>query len=642
MSEEPMKLHPRFEAAIPPGHYECTLSPGLEADELAQGGTTVPSGNAIPPRVVHIEVEGPRYSMDPGELFGAFPPANAIGPFAARLPQAVLRRRTLPWERSSAAEPAVPWLALVVLADAEATFHANIDPADAYTPGRIPLEVAALPTGLGGADAIEVSETVINRAFPAKSELHLLCHAREIDPESSEFGSSNYVDEDGVVSVVLANRLPLPGTSYGVYLISLEGQHDALRANGGPSQSTVPFDWVFEGMIAAEDMPRIAKAVEDEPGRSQPGTDAQQITNIGYSAQFVIQNVDWLALGDLLGAKVPTFRFPVLAHWSFACSDEAGDFSGYMKGLDVGLFGTIRTDPSEPDRNVGVTTPTGHLQVKHVNRRGEGAKSWYRGPFAPARMTRNLARPMAHISDQALKAVAEGSLDLSLASAFEVGRLLAMSDPTFVRNQRAWARNRYSITNLIESVEPALGAYLDQFLARPRETVEDPLIGAAIIGELFGGQPTDPWDPDLVERFLDETLPAVAIHDAVRLTDDLDVAGVAAGLSASVVASDTFEDLKRKSDLGFTSAQFAQTRRVDIDRRELIAEVFTGLAAEGFEIQNLSTGLVAEIRPELGNINSALTPRLIEILGEPGAAIPLFERGGEKPVDGPLIRRGGG
>jgi hypothetical protein len=390
--------------------------------------------------------------------------------------------------------------------------------------------------------------------------------------------------------------------------------------------------------VAAEDMPRMASKARTSPSLSR---DAQLATNVEYNAQFVSQNIDWPALGGLLGEKIPTFRFPVLAHWNFACSEVAGDFSGYMEGLDVGLFGTIRTDPAEPDRNVGVVASTGHLQVGHINRRGEDAKSWYRGPFVPARMTRNLSRPMAHISDQALKAVAEGSLDLSLASAFEVGRLLAMSDATFVRNQRAWARNRYSVTDLVDSVDPALGSYLQQFLGGPRETTEDPLIAAAIIGELFGGQPTDPWDPDLVVTLLGETLPVVPIHDAVRLSDDIDVAGVAAPLSIPPVAFETFEDLKRQPGLGFTPAVFAASRQVDISRRELIAEVFTGLAAEGFEIENLSSGLVAEIKPELGQINSGFGPRLIEMFADPTVATSLFSLGERRPIDGPIIGRGG-
>ena len=57
-------------------------------------------------------------------MFGVFPPPNANGPFAGRLAQIVLRRRTLPWERS--ASQAEPWLALVVLADGEANFIPDV------------------------------------------------------------------------------------------------------------------------------------------------------------------------------------------------------------------------------------------------------------------------------------------------------------------------------------------------------------------------------------------------------------------------------------------------------------------------------------------------------------------------------------
>ena len=34
------------------------------------------------------------------------------------------------------------------------------------------------------------------------------------------------------------------------------------------------------------------------------------------------------------------YRFPVLAHWSFTC-DGAGSFESLMRGIDVGLLGTL-------------------------------------------------------------------------------------------------------------------------------------------------------------------------------------------------------------------------------------------------------------------------------------------------------------
>ncbi len=45
--------------------------------------------------------------MPPEQILSSFPPANAEGAFGDRLPQIVLKRRTLPWERNPAGEPEV-------------------------------------------------------------------------------------------------------------------------------------------------------------------------------------------------------------------------------------------------------------------------------------------------------------------------------------------------------------------------------------------------------------------------------------------------------------------------------------------------------------------------------------------------------
>ena len=50
----------------------------------------------------HVTVSSPRYTMPTDQILSSFPPANAEGAFGDRLPQIVLKRRTLPWERNPA------------------------------------------------------------------------------------------------------------------------------------------------------------------------------------------------------------------------------------------------------------------------------------------------------------------------------------------------------------------------------------------------------------------------------------------------------------------------------------------------------------------------------------------------------------
>ena len=59
----------------------------------------VPTG-PVAPLDSTITVSSPRWTMPPDEILFTFPPANSEGAYRATLPQIVLKRRTLPWERT--------------------------------------------------------------------------------------------------------------------------------------------------------------------------------------------------------------------------------------------------------------------------------------------------------------------------------------------------------------------------------------------------------------------------------------------------------------------------------------------------------------------------------------------------------------
>ena len=67
----------------------------------------------------------------PDQALSVFPPANSEGAYEARLPQIVLKKKTLPWDRAAAPTGTVfnnqtvadhtPWLTLVVIARSSTT-----------------------------------------------------------------------------------------------------------------------------------------------------------------------------------------------------------------------------------------------------------------------------------------------------------------------------------------------------------------------------------------------------------------------------------------------------------------------------------------------------------------------------------------
>jgi hypothetical protein len=457
-----VRLYPSVRPALGAGGY---------AVELEQ---TIVAGGPIDPVTRYVEVTAPRFLLPATELHSVYPPPNGEGDFSLRLPQIAFKRRTLPWERESNGEPIdrrPPWLALVVLAEGEGTFLTNVAIADAL-PAAVRAALGVTETGT--CDVLEVARTVVDRVFPREDELPLLCDVRETNLQDTEFAGT---DDDGFVSVVISNRLPQPGHQYGAYLVSLEGRFGELP-DPRPPQNDIgpavvyPFD-AHAGLLesvsfersgsssvdlastARPEWPSAARAAGPARARWSDAIEAAGSEEAGdevprghIGTGFVVHDVDLARLEAVIGAEtVAILRFPVLAHWSFTCSGE-GDFQALMEGLDVGLLGTLPQPAGEqpPASDAAEVAPTGHMVLAHRTRRGEPALVWYRGPLTPRELKRrDSAAPPYHAADQARRIGEDGREDLSEAAAFELGRLLALSDPRFVAELQAWRRSGYYV-----------------------------------------------------------------------------------------------------------------------------------------------------------------------------------------------------
>jgi hypothetical protein len=485
------------------GHFilHSNVIPKLTAGqyELVTEQTGLPF--SVAPEHTHVTVAAPRFTMPTDQILSTFPPANAEGAFGDRLPQIVLKRRTLPWERNpaEAVEPsATPWLALVVVAEGEAQLSTATAVADCVTKGTTLLDIANdkdVEQGL----YLAVTETVVKKIFPCKEDLDLLVHVREVDINDTELANG---DDDGWLAVVLANRLPVFDTATGkpvrymACLVNIEGQLSALPPPEPPQNHFVfelAQDWsvlaaidphvgpdprvmggiklgnvvlpAAGGMLdaapegAGPRAPRVAgQASFASPfvGASLDGTAAMKEKPVGQQWTNVTDKVSAVALdpdakrlvrdGMASGFRYPiehfalekVLRFPVLAHWSFT-TNEGATFETLMQDLDVGLLGTVpETDAAAPIGGPGPeVVQTGHIGLGHRSRRGDPVRAWYRGPCVPFPTARDKASagglpPLAHSADQIRRVVPDGREDLSLAAAFEIGRLLALSQLSVV------------------------------------------------------------------------------------------------------------------------------------------------------------------------------------------------------------------
>src|SRR5215218_8969405 len=112
-----------------PGHFilHSSAIPDLPAGAYTTRveHTLTAPGAAVAPLDAHLEITAPRFAMPADQILSTFPPNQSEGLYSSRLAQVVLRRRTLPWERKIDGT-GTPWLALVLLADAEAELKASL------------------------------------------------------------------------------------------------------------------------------------------------------------------------------------------------------------------------------------------------------------------------------------------------------------------------------------------------------------------------------------------------------------------------------------------------------------------------------------------------------------------------------------
>jgi hypothetical protein len=494
-------LHSNVLPQLTAGHYQLvTDQTGLPFD--------------VAEKTAHVTVSSPRFTMPTDQILSTFPPANAEGAFGDRLPQIVLKRRTLPWERNPAevaAPSPTPWLALIVVAEGEAELSSATAVADCVTPGTTLLDPGDHDVEQGL--YISVTQTVLDKIFPTQADLALLTHVREVDINDTELANG---DDDGWLAVVLANRLPVAdeatgnGVRYMACLVNVEGQLESLPKPKPPvdrftwelaqdwrvlatvDASAVPDTRVMGGLnlggvvlpasmhagpgdvhVAAPRAGALGVAATTSrtipmSGVSIDGTRSVREHTVAGQWASITDQVNKAALDPdakrlvrdrmAVGFRLPiekfalekTYRFPVLAHWSFT-TNGTRTFEVLMRELDVGLLGTIESaDPDAADSNGAASTSTapparpapevvetGHIGLGHRTRRGDATRAWYRGPFVPFPTKRdylpgNQPPPLAHDADQLRRVVPDGREDLSLAAAFEIGRLLGVSQLSVV------------------------------------------------------------------------------------------------------------------------------------------------------------------------------------------------------------------
>jgi hypothetical protein len=455
------------------------VRPGLDADTYTieaehtlekADGTTI---GVIPSAKRTFTVAGPRFAFEPGEIHAVYPPENAKGPYAETLPHVVLSTRTLPWERALAdQEETVPWLALLVLDSAELSGTGSASPTgaltttvDALLSGGDDVHVPDLEVsdaeGKLTCQTLQIPATLFAAVAPRLSELTYLAHVRLIDASGQPGAAAG---EAGWFALVVANRLPVSeagGVKNVAHLVSLEG-HEALLAahadspeEDGHVRLVSLASWSFWSTPDTDDAGESFGRLANNLAKAQPG------------------DRDDLTLG------LPFDE------------DATGN-------------GASKLPATDPRRQVAERLADGYVPVTYHVPTGEETFAWYRGPLTP-RQTALIHKPAPFPASSAAMVYDEatGLFDVSLATAWELGRALALADRKFTLELVRFRRGVHRLVDLVlAGLQSAhldtpddLAAIAKNGLIEQRflERLQDDLVGH--VAAMSGGGPAPPAQP---------------------------------------------------------------------------------------------------------------------------------------------------
>lgn len=396
-----------------------------------------------------FEVAAPRFRINPSAIHQVFPPADHAGSFGGVLPAMVLSEFALPWMRGidpdGTTDDPHPWLGLLTIAEPEMpappgktgpkaprlTWPDTIKVAEFVTPTQsdiLPPKLGTvLPSEGDSVLALDMDIDFFRAIAPTLGDLEYLAHARVVNTDDKIVLGMN---DDGAFSVVTGNRVVQQGGQNTVLLVSFEGHQDHL-----------------------------------------PG-------------------------GAAIPAGIRRIRLALLGMWSFRADPTPGGFLQLMEELCLpgrGGVDLMRLPPPPEGADPWATEALaiGYVPLQNDLRDGEVATALYRGPLVPQpTQVINDYGPF-YFSDHAIHYDPDyGMFNHAYASAWQVGRLLALSDSSFVQSLIDWrrdyarrteaSRKRHMVSlplaralsgqrDSTADVGPALRDFLAEFIAEKRD-----------------------------------------------------------------------------------------------------------------------------------------------------------------------------
>jgi hypothetical protein len=396
-------FYDNYEAPLPAGNYKFVLQQSVNLE-----------GDA--PRHYYrdqsFEVLAPRYSIDADEIQAYFPPSGGVADYTNTLPHLVLGTRNLPWERKPG-DAGEPWLALLVISENDISGGKA-----AYKTGTV---ADLVPHDASSRDWWRPDEggPVLLPHFTRKEDLNTPIRLLDLDLD--------------LFRKVCPTRKDLPALAH-IRHVDVADK--------------VPLEMVASGEFSV--------------------LVANRFPPLGANTVYLISLEGWTQLLDtpastlLPAARV---RLITLGNWNFVNDPTGHDtFGGLMKQLKKNsrVFGV--TLPASSGVNyVDKALERAYVPVDYKPVDSTPTFAWYRGPLAPLTRTRLTETVFERADAAMIFDRGNGVLDVSYASAWELGRLLALSSPAFVKGLRLFVEGRQNAAEFAREIEEFLELHRSSF-----------------------------------------------------------------------------------------------------------------------------------------------------------------------------------
>jgi hypothetical protein len=256
-------------------HRQPPLDSGTYTVEVEQKVKTKQS-DKIPEQTFSKEltfyVDGHRFApLTPDVIYAVFPPAGNLGEYSNALPHIILKRGTLPWERTiKSTNSNLPWLALLLFQESEKPEPQTIKlkelkptsgntkfPKFEYEPGQNDEDVLTV---------IDVPKNILDKILPPEKDIALLASVNQITNEKNESLSEP-------LATILGNRLPKKGEVSTVHLVALEERYDKDSGEfdyqgAGPNdfiRLVSLASWSFTCVNSKHNFDALLKEIDREP-----------------------------------------------------------------------------------------------------------------------------------------------------------------------------------------------------------------------------------------------------------------------------------------------------------------------------------------------------------------------------------------